>query len=280
MTFGQTVKKLIRRPLVALSLALLFVLIVGAVLAPWVATHAYDLQDIEARLQPASSEHWMGTDSLGRDLYSRIVYGARMSLSVGIMTALLSITLGTLVGALAGYRGGILDTVLMRIVDLFTIFPSVLTAILLTVVLGRGLSGILIALVLTSWVLHARLVRNLVLKAKSLPYVEAARAVGLSGFPIVFRHILPNLMGPMLVSLTYQIPNNIMAESFLSFIGLGLQPPLSSWGILANEGFRAMKSYPHLTIYPGIALFVTLTALQILGDSLQEGLDPHARKLI
>ncbi|RYZ67065.1 MAG: ABC transporter permease [Proteobacteria bacterium] len=276
----RTFRKFLKKPLVVASVILLLTFSLMAIFAPLVTTYAFDLQDIDHRLETATSIHWMGTDSLGRDLYSRIVYGARMSLSVGLLTALLSITLGTVVGAVAGYRGGLIDSLLMRIVDLFTIFPSVLTAILLTVVLGRGLSGILISLVLTSWVLHARLVRNLMIKARGLPYVESARAMGLSGLPIVVKHILPNLMGPMLVSLTYQIPNNIMAESFLSFIGLGLQPPLSSWGILANEGFRAMKSYPHLTLYPGLALFLTLTALQILGDALRDGLDPHSRKLL
>jgi oligopeptide transport system permease protein len=165
-------------------------------------------------------------------------------------------------------------------VDLFYIFPSILLAILLMVVLGRGFVGILLALGMTAWVTQARLVRGQVLQAKEMSYVEAARALGVRRPAIILRHILPNLWGPIIVSLSFQIPTNIMAESFLSFIGLGLQPPFSSWGTLASEGFRAMKSYPHLIIFPGTVLFVTMLAFNYLGDGLRDALDPRSRNLL
>jgi oligopeptide transport system permease protein len=258
------------------SLIFLAIITTLAILAPVVTRYSYDEQTIEHRLQGPSTTHWMGTDTLGRDLYSRIVYGARASLAVGMFTALFALVLGTATGALAGYRGGWVDTLLMRLVDLFYVFPSLLLAILLTVLLGRGFAGICLALGLTAWVTQARLVRAQVLQARELSYVEAARATGVDGLAIVVRHILPNLWGPIIVSLSVQIPSNIMAESFLSFIGLGLQPPFSSWGTLANEGFRAMKSFPHLILFPGGVLFFTMLAFNYLGDGLRDWLDPRS----
>ncbi len=260
------------------SLIFLAVISVGATFAPTFTRQSYEVQNIDEKLETPNAQHWMGTDTLGRDLYSRIVYGARMSLAVGVLTALLSLSVGTLVGAVAGYRGGKTDSFLMRVVDLFYIFPSLLIAILLTVFFGRGFFGILVALSLTSWVTHARLVRNLVLQAKEMLYVESARALGVRSAAILFRHILPNIMGPIIVSLTFQIPTSIMSESFLSFIGLGLEPPYSSWGTLANEGFRAMKSFPHLILFPGTVLFVTLIAFNALGDGFRDVLDPVGKR--
>lgn len=260
------------------SLILLVVITLAAIVAPLITIHAYDAQSIFEKLELPSKKYWFGTDSLGRDLYARVVYGARMSLAVGVLTALLALTVGTILGAWAGYKGGWIDRIIMNVVDVFYIFPSILIAILLSLFLGRGFVGILLALGLTSWVTQARLVRNQVLQQKSLAYVESARAMGVRGFGIVFRHILPNIFGPMIVALTFQIPTNIMSESFLSFIGLGLQPPYSSWGTLANEGFRAMKSFPHLILFPGIILFLTLLAFNYLGDGLRDLLDPAGKR--
>ena len=258
--------------------SLVFLLFTGVVatFAPQLTRQSYEEQNIELLLSPPDSAHWMGTDSLGRDLTSRVLYGARLSLTVGVLTALFAFVLGTLTGAVAGYFGGWVDQLLMRTVDLFYVFPSLLLSILLMVLLGRGITGILLAIGLSSWVTHARLVRGQVLQARQMPYVEAARSLGATHPVILFRHILPNLIGPMIVSLTAQIPNNIMAESFLSFIGLGLQPPYSSWGTLANEGFRAMRSHPHLILFPGTALFLTLLAFNLLGDGLRDALDPRS----
>ncbi len=274
VTLIKSAHRFLKNKIATLCLGFLAVLTAFAVLAPVVTRHSYEEQNIESKLQTPSIEHWMGTDTLGRDLYSRIVYGARMSLAVGVVTAVFALLLGTVTGALAGYFGGWIDRVLMSVVDFFYIFPSLLMAILLMMVLGRGFFGIFLALGTVSWVTQARLVRGQVLQAREMPYVEAARALGVKTGAIIFKHILPNLWGPIIVSLTFQIPNNIMAESFLSFIGLGIQPPYSSWGTLAAEGFRGMRSFPHLILFPGCALFFTMLAFNFLGDGLRDWLDP------
>jgi oligopeptide transport system permease protein len=247
-----------------------------ALLAPWIAPHAYDAVGAGPNLASPMRGFWMGTDVLGRDLYSRILFGARVSLAVGFCTAIFSMVVGTAAGATAGYFGGRWDRVLMSVVDVFYIFPMLLLAILLSLVFGRGFLGIFLSIGMTTWVTQARLVRALVLQARELPYVEAGRAIGLTHGEILFKHILPNLLGPMIVSLTFQIPNNILTESFLSFVGLGLQPPYASWGTLANEGFRGIQSYPHLMLFPGIALFITMIGFHFLGDALRDILDPKS----
>jgi oligopeptide transport system permease protein len=274
-SLGTAFKKLYRRSPSAIF-ALVFLIVIGAaaICAPYITHYGYAEQQIEHRLEGPSAMHWMGTDGLGRDLYSRILYGARMSLSVGVFTALAALILGTATGAIAGYYGGWVDDLMMRVVDLFYIFPSLLFAILLMLVFGRGAMGIFVAISLTAWVTQARLVRGQVLQAREMSYVESARAIGVGHSRILWRHILPNLMGPIIVSLTLQIPANIMAESFLSFLGLGLQPPFSSWGTLAAEGFRSIRSFPHLMIFPGGILFVTVLAFNAFGDGLRDWLDP------
>jgi oligopeptide transport system permease protein len=272
--------KFARHKLATLSMIFILLISAMAIFAPQVTRYSYEEQNISQRLEAPSPTHWMGTDSLGRDLYSRIVYGARMSLAVGVCTAVFALFIGTLLGALAGYFGGWTDRALTGIVDLFYIFPSLLLAILLTLIFGRGFTGILVAISMTAWVTQARLVRGQVLQAREMSYVEAARALGVRNGAIIFRHILPNLWGPIIVSLTIQVPTNIMAESFLSFIGLGLQPPYSSWGTLANEGFRAMKSFPHLIIFPGAILFFTMIAFNYLGDGLRDWLDPQSERVL
>ncbi len=268
--------KLLKDPRFTCSLLILITLTILAVFAPYFAPFEYDAVSAGPNLASPGGAYKMGTDVLGRDLYSRILYGARLSLSVGFFTALFALILGTFTGALAGYFGGWLDRLLMSIVDLFYIFPMLLLAILLTLLIGRGFMGIFLAIGLSTWVTQARLVRALVLQARELPYVEAGRAIGLSHLQVLFKHILPNLLGPMMVALTFQIPNNILTESFLSFVGLGLQPPYSSWGTLANEGFRGIQSYPHLMLFPGLALFMTMMAFHFLGDALRDYLDPKS----
>ena len=259
-----------------ISCSVLILLCIFAIGAPIFAPFDYDTVSAGPSLIPPNHQFIMGTDVLGRDLFSRILYGARLSLAVGFCTALFALILGTATGAIAGYFGGKWDRILMSIVDIFYIFPMLLLAILLTLLVGRGFFGIFLAIGLTTWVTQARLVRALVLQARDLPYVEAGRAIGLTHFEVLFRHIIPNLMGPMIVALTFQIPNNILTESFLSFVGLGLQPPYSSWGTLANEGYRGIQSYPHLMLFPGLALFITMLAFHFLGDALRDILDPKS----
>lgn len=237
-----------------------------AVAGPWLVPHAPDAQDITSRLQVPSASHWFGTDTLGRDLFSRILQGSRLTLAIGAASTLLALVIGTLSGAIAGYRGGMTDRVLVAVFDFFSIFPSLLLAILLSLILGRGVAGILLSIGVVAWVQHARLVRALVIQSKALPYVEAARSLGAGTPRILFGHILRNLWGPILVSATAQVPGNIMAESFLSFLGLGVQPPFASWGTLSAEGTRALRTHPHLVFFPAGALFLTLLAVQYLGD--------------
>jgi oligopeptide transport system permease protein len=258
-----------------ISSAFLGVLAGLALVGPHFFDYSSEQQDIASRLQGPSWEHWMGTDSLGRDLMSRLIEGAQLSLATGILTALVALLFGTTIGSLAGWYGGTIDRALMRTVDIFSIFPSVLLAILLSLFVGRGFTGILLALGLTGWMQLARLVRAQVMQLKELPWIEAARAIGAHESRILFKHLLPNLWTPILISLAFQIPTSILTESFLSFIGLGLAPPLASWGTLAAEGFRAMKSYPHLILFPGGMLFFTLLAFQFLAEGLRAKLDPR-----
>lgn len=256
-----------------------------AVFANQLMPYPFDEQFPEKILQGSTSSHWLGTDSLGRDLFSRLIYGARMSMAVGILTAIISLIIGAVYGSISGWVGGKVDSVMMRAVDMLYSIPTLVLLILVKITFDsmnmfqnnpelKALSGMLLALSLVSWVTLARIVRGQVLQLKSITFVEAAQSMGASNFRILFRHIFPNILGPIIVLLTIQIPSNILFESFLSFIGLGLQPPFSSWGTLANDGWRSMRSYPHLSIYPGIALFLTMFAFNLLGDGLRDAFDP------
>ncbi|MCB0349728.1 MAG: ABC transporter permease, partial [Bdellovibrionales bacterium] len=222
-----------------------------------------------------------------RDLLSRLIYGAQMSMAVGIFTAIFSLAMGVMYGAFAGWMGGRIDTAMMRVVDILDSIPTLVLLILVKILFDavnifedpklRALTGVLMALSIFGWIMLARVVRGQVLQVKESLYVEAAQAMGASSIWIVARHVLPNILGPIIVVLTFQIPSNIMFESFLSFIGLGLQPPFSSWGVLANAGWKTIKSYPHLIIAPGAALFLTMLAFNLLGDGLRDAFDPKMR---
>lgn len=236
----------------------------------------------EARiLEGPSWSHWMGTDGLGRDLLTRILYGARVSLTVGIGTGVIALVVGSLYGLVSGYIGGALDNLLMRIVDVFYGLPDLLIFILLSLVFGRNIGGVLVALGLVTWVRFARIARGQVLQAREFLYIEGARAIGASRFRIILRHILPNVAGPILVTLTFSIPAAILAESTLSFIGLGINDPYSpwgtSWGTLAQDGWRAMRSYPHIILFPGLAIFFTILAFNYLGNGLRDIMDPKGK---
>jgi oligopeptide transport system permease protein len=224
-----------------------------------------------------SSQHLMGTDELGRDLLSRIVYGARLSIAIGLTTAAVAFGIGTLYGATSGYFGGKVDTLLMRGVDIAYSLPDLLVMILIGVLLGRGTLGILIALGLVSWMGTARLVRAQFLQLKNEEFIEAARAQGQSGLNIVFKHLLPNAMGPIIVALTFTVPSAILSESTLSFIGLGLSPPACSWGTLASDGWRSLRAHPHLIFFPSMFIFMTVLSFNFLGDGLRDALDPRTR---
>lgn len=208
-------------------------------------------------------------------------------MAIGVVTAVISLVVGTFFGCLAGWFGGWTDRSIMRFVDILDSIPSLVLMILVKLVFDavdiidnpelKALTGMLLALSLVSWVSLARVVRGQVLQVKQMPYVEAAKAMGASGSRMIVQHILPNIIGPVIVLLTFQIPSNILYESFMSFLGLGLQPPYSSWGVLANDGWRSMNSFPHLMIWPGVAIFITMMAFNLLGDCLRDAFDPQMR---
>jgi oligopeptide transport system permease protein len=260
--------------------------IVGAVmalgfLAPWIAPYTAGGLEAKRLLEPPSSSHWMGTDGLGRDLLTRVLFGARVSITVGVGTAALALIVGTTYGLLAGFKGGRWDQFLMRVVDVFYSLPDMLIFILLSLLFGRNITGLLVALGLVTWVRFARIARGQVLQAKEMTYVEGAAALGAPRGRILLRHILPNITGPIIVTLTFSIPSAILAESTLSFIGIGINDPYSpwgtSWGTLAQDGYRAMRSYPHVIAFPAAAIFITILAFNVLGNSLRDWLDPRQR---
>ena len=284
---SQAWGKLRRNHVAVLSLVIIVVVCALGALAPWISPYAFDEQYLDRVLASPGREFWLGTDSLGRDMLSRLIYGARISMAVGLITALIALVIGTCVGAVSGWFGGWVDAALMRLVDILDSIPSIVLLILVKIVFEaidvisnpelKALTGMLVALSVVSWVSLARIVRGQVLQVKELAYVEAARALGAGPPRIIARHILPNIMGPVIVFMTFQIPSNILAESFLSFLGLGLQPPYSSWGVLANDGWRSLSSYPHLMISPGLMIFVVMLGFNLLGDGLRDAFDPRFR---
>jgi oligopeptide transport system permease protein len=259
----------------------LLTVLLAAAGAPWFSSYAVGGFEEKRLLESPSSAHWMGTDGLGRDLLTRVLYGARVSITVGLGTALIALIIGTTYGLIAGFKGGNWDHAMMRIVDLFYGLPDMLIFILLSLLFGRNIGGLLVALGLVSWVRFARIARGQVLQAREFLFVESAYALGASRRRIVVRHILPNIIGPIIVTLTYSIPSAILAESTLSFIGIGINDPYSawgtSWGTLVQDGYRAMRSYPHVIAFPAAAIFLTILSLNILGNGLRDILDPKQR---
>ena len=250
-----------------------------------VAGYRFDQQDIRAALEGPSAAHWMGTDPLGRDVFARVTQGGRVSLLVAVGSTAIALLIGIAYGGVSGYVGGRTDGILMRAVDIAYSLPDVLLIVLLIEVfdasldavadLYRRLLALTLALGLVGWVSIARLVRALTLQAREEPWVEAARATGVPAGRLLVRHILPNLSGPILVTAAFRIPAAILAESTVSFIGLGIQPPFASWGALAADGFQAMRSYPHLILFPSLAILVTLLGFHLLGEGLRDLLDPR-----
>jgi oligopeptide transport system permease protein len=258
-----------------LSLLFLSFLLFATVVGPFFSPYTYDQQDPHTLLSPPTHQHWMGTDKLGRDLLTRLMKGGRLSLLIGIATALSALFIGTLFGGISGYVGIKLDQLMMRIVDIVFALPDLLLIILMMLLVGRGFLGIFFALTMVSWVTVARLVRGEILKVKEETYFSAAQALGGSHFRLLFFHLMPNIMGPLIVTLTYRIPAAILAESSLSFIGLGLAPPSASWGMMANEGWSSMRFYPHLIFFPSMAILFSILSFNTIGDWLRDFLDPR-----
>ena len=260
-----------------LGLVTLFLLVVTAVGAPLLAPHDPVGQDLRHGLSAPSLEHPLGRDKLGRDQLSRLIYGARVSLQVGLLTVLISLSIGVLVGSVAGLVGGMLDSALMRLVDVLLAFPGILLAIAMSAVLGPSLGNVIIALSVIGWTGYARLVRGEVLSVRRLEHVAAARALGASQARILWRHVLPMLVAPLAVQATFGMAGAVVAEASLSFLGLGVQPPTPSWGSMVNEGRSFLMVAPHMTVYPGLAILVTVLGLNFLGDGLRERFDVRGR---
>lgn len=258
--------------------AILFFLIVIALLTPWIAPYSYQQQNLALGASPPSAAHWLGTDVLGRDQLTRIMYGSRVSLMVGFIATAVALLIGVLWGAIAGFLGGRVDAVLMRIVDVIYALPFTIFIILLTVIFGSSMLLLFLAIGAVEWLTMARIVRGQVLTIKRQEFIEAAVSMGLSRWQIIRRHLIPNVLGPIIVYTTLTIPSVILLESFLSFLGLGIQPPQSSWGSLISSGVDTMEEYSWLLLFPALTLSITLFSLNFLGDGLRDALDPRASK--
>ncbi len=256
------------------------VVILTAIFAPLVATHDVTAQNLLARYADPSAEHWFGTDALGRDVFSRVVYGARISLQVGITVVAVSSVIGILIGAVAGFYGGLIDKFLAGYVfNVFLAFPGLLLAIALVAFLGAGLGKVILALCVIGWVGYARVMRAQVLKVREYDFVQAARALGATNMRILFTHIMPNAVQPLIVQASLGMAGAVLSEASLSFLGLGIPPPAPSWGTMIEEarGFDILYNAPHVLFFPGIAIALTVLAFNFIGDGLREYLDPKQR---
>ncbi|HPD15857.1 MAG TPA: ABC transporter permease [Planctomycetota bacterium] len=270
-------RRLLANRLAAASALFLVALGLLALGAPLLAPRPYDAVELPEALKPPSAGHWLGTDALGRDLLSRLLYGARVSLAVGVVATVVSLVIGVSYGAIAGYVGGRTDNLMMRFVDVLYGLPFMFLVILIVMIAGRSLLNLFIALGAVQWLTTARIVRGQVMSLKEREFVEAARALGAGPLRLIFRHIVPNLLGVVIVYATLNVPAVMLQEAFLSFLGLGVEHPMPSWGTLMAEGARSMEVCPWLMVFPGVTFSLTLLALNFLGDGLRDALDPQSR---
>lgn len=280
-------RRFLMHRLAAASTALLLLLGVASILA-FLAPHDPAAINAAERLQPPSAKHWLGTDLLGRDVFTRLLYGGRISLSVGLLSTAVALLIGTMIGAVAGYFGGAIDNALMRLVDVFLSFPSLFILIVIGSVLRNsqfahfrgGLLPLAVIIGILSWMTVARVVRATFLSLREVEFVEAARAMGASHARIMVRHILPGAIGPIIVQGTLQVAYSILVESGLSYLGFGIQPPTPSWGNMLNDAQRFMTRLPWLAVTPGAMIFLTVIAINYVGDGLRDALDPHSRSTV
>jgi len=256
---------------------LLFMIIV-ALLTPWIAPYSYEAQNLDLGATPPSADHWLGTDIFGRDVLTQIMFGGRISLAVGFIATAVALLIGVTWGAIAGYVGGRVDAVMMRLVDILYALPFMIFIVLLMVVFGRNILLLFLAIGAVEWLTMARIMRSQVQSLRQQEFVEAAVSVGLSPAAIIRKHVVPNALGPIIVYTTLTIPSVMLLEAFLSFLGLGIQPPATSWGLLISYGAETMEEYPWLLIFPGCALTLTLFSLNFLGDGLRDALDVRGSK--
>ena len=266
--------------LTIIGIVIVAVLVLVAIFAPWIATYDVGATNLSLRYLAPSAAHWFGTDSTGRDIFSRVVFGARISLQVGIIVVIVSAFVGTILGALAGYYGGWIDRVVSGYVfNVFLAFPGLLLAIAMVAFLGAGLNKLILALCIIGWVGYARLIRGQVLKVREYDFVQAARAIGASDARILFVHIMPNAIQPLIVQASLGMAGAVLSEASLSFLGLGVPPPAPSWGVMIEEArdLSTLQAAPHALIFPGIAIALTVLAFNFIGDGLREYLDPRQR---
>lgn len=260
------------------GLVILVFLVVVSLVTPWIAPYGYEEQNLVLGATAPSWEHWFGTDIFGRDLLTRVMYGGRVSLMVGFIATAVALLIGVLYGTVAGFIGGKVDAIMMRMVDILYALPFMIFIILLMVIFGRNILLLFLAIGAVEWLTMARIVRSQVLNLRKQEFVEAAFSLGLSRWRIIRKYLIPNTLGPVIVYTTLTIPSVMLLEAFLSFLGLGIQPPQSSWGLLINAGVETMEEYPWLLIFPGLALAITLFSLNFLGDGLRDALDPRTSK--
>jgi len=268
--------RLAKNKLAVTGALLLGALAFASVCGPMLLSQSYYEQNLQLGAKPPSAQHWLGTDTLGRDLFARLLYGGRISLAVGLCATGVALTIGVLYGTVSGFFGGKVDAIMMRIVDMIFALPFTVFVILLMVLFGREFMLLFVAIGAVQWLTMARIVRGQVMSLRKMEFIEAAEALGLSKTRIIFRHMIPNAIGPIIVYATLTVPSVMLLEAFLTFLGLGVQPPMSSWGVLIKEGAETMEEFPWLLIYPGLALALTLFSLNFLGDGLRDALDPQA----
>ena len=277
-TFASAVKRLWREnKLAAASAIVILLFILAAILAPVLTPYTFDSMDLHNRLVPPSRAHLLGTDEAGRDVLTRMLYGSRVSLLVGIVPTVISMLAGAILGIIAGYNGGRTDAVIMRIADVMLAFPSMFLAMAIMYTLGDGMINIFLALALVNWASVARIVRAETLKLKETEFVEAARSIGVGKLVIMLRHIFPNCAPSLIVLFTLNIPSAILSESSLSFLSIGIKPPQASWGLMVNAGRQFLYSQPWLSLSPSVAIMVVVLAFNFLGDGLRDVLDPHLK---
>ena len=271
-------QRLRRNRLAVIGGVLLLLLAAACVLGPMLSKYGYAEQDLDNTFAAPGAEHWLGTDQLGRDLLVRVLYGGRISLGVGLCATFVALTIGVVYGAVAGYLGGRTDAVMMRLVDIMYALPFTIFVILLMVFFGRNIVLLFVAIGAVEWLTMARIVRGQIMALKKMEFIEAARSLGYSHSRIIFRHLLPNALGPIIVYTTLTIPAVMLLEAFLSFLGLGVQPPMSSWGTLIKDGAEKMEEYWWLLVFPGALFSLTLFSLNFLGDGLRDALDVRSAK--
>jgi ABC-type dipeptide/oligopeptide/nickel transport system permease subunit len=277
-TRPRILRRLLRDRAAVVGLVLVIAVVLVALLAPWISPHDPDAVDVADKFAPRSSDHLLGTDHLGRDMLSRLIWGARLSVGATLLATVGIGAIGLLLGMLAGWWGGFVDGLISRIIDLMQALPPLLLPLAITAILGTGLRNVLIAIVISSWANYARIVRGAVLAERSKPYVEAARSSGCSTARIFRRHLLPNIVGPVVVMTTLELGIILLAISGLSFLGLGVQPPAAEWGAMLSEGRTYLSRAPAMMIYPGALIFVMVLAFNLLGDGLRDFLDPRSRR--